>query len=360
MESIFKLSEQGFGVHTFEIKFNHMTQEEYHTIKDRIIRISEKDKEDKCLIVKTHSKSGIRIKLYKNKPFPPYLTVIVNPSTVLGFDDPHSILKAFDKSRLKETLDEELKSYLGYKFGIERFQLTRIDCTVDFIMSSPELSSYYIKLVSKSIRLNTSSDTFGFYEDNAAPYNDNISERDKHCFRVTQNGYYSLTVYDKLYDLINKGYLDNRTVKYGLLRFEIALMYRKINEVKASLNAEDIIELVSYFTKNAENILKMQLKNKIVSGNYYKISKIYDLLQEPAHKSAAAQRLATLYSLNNKFCTYNDLKKDALDRFGKYKLRDIEDLRKQLNTSPAVLPDYCSYDVLPGIYDMFDIDRNDK
>lgn len=353
MESLFKLSEQGFGVHTFEIKISHLTKDEYYTIKERIRGISQKDKDDKCLIALTHSNSGIRIKLYKNKPFPSYLTVIVNPSKVLGDNAPQHILTSFDQSRLRHSLDDELKCYLGDEFGLNRFQLTRIDCTVDFIMAAPELSSFYIRLVSKSIRLNASSDTFGFYENQDSPCS-SYNAKDIHCYRMTQRDYYSFTVYDKLYDLVRKRYIEDQGLQYGLLRFEIALMHKRINEVVRVLNTDDIIELVTYFTGSSENILKQTVRSKIVSGNYCKLSVIHNIFQK-IKRSKAANRLMNLYTLSDNFLTFNELMKEAAERYSNSKLRDMEELRKLMDISHAVIHDSCPHDILPGIHTLFGI-----
>lgn len=210
MDQIYRLSNQGFGVHTFEIKISHMKKQDYHTIRDRIKDISEHDKEKKCYIVKNQRNSGLRIKLYKNHGYPSYLSVIVNPCQLLGDNDPCHILSCFNKKQLRSLLDHALMEYLGNEYGISRFQLTRIDCTADFIMASSELTTEYIKLISRSIRLNQSTDTFGFYKD--FEYNEDSEKNDheeKHCFRMTNRYFYSFTVYDKLYDLIRKGYCGN-------------------------------------------------------------------------------------------------------------------------------------------------------
>lgn len=42
MASIYKISDQGFGVHTFEIKIVHLNKDDYHTIRDRIKDISDR------------------------------------------------------------------------------------------------------------------------------------------------------------------------------------------------------------------------------------------------------------------------------------------------------------------------------
>lgn len=229
MKDLITISEQGFGVHTFEIKIVHLDKNDFHTIRDKIKEISYKDKDNNRYIAVTEKNCGLRIFLYKNYGNPPYLSVIVNPSQLLGDHDPCHIMTCVDKNQLQTRLDSLLREYLGNDYGISRFQLTRIDCTVDFMTAAPELTAEYIKLVSRSIRLNDSADTHGFYQN--SEYDPSDSERPDnkagHCFRITQKGFYSFTVYDKLYDLINKGYFENKSYPFGRLRFELALMHRR-------------------------------------------------------------------------------------------------------------------------------------
>lgn len=129
MNQIYKLSDQGFGVHTFEIKIIHLKEHDHHILRDRIMDISIMNKENKCYIVLTEKNSGLRIKLYKNYGNPPYLSVIVNPCKLLGDIDPCHILTCFNKKQLS------LNTILEMNTGFSRFQLTRIDCTADFIMA---------------------------------------------------------------------------------------------------------------------------------------------------------------------------------------------------------------------------------
>ena len=361
MSNLFKLSEQGFGVHTFEIQIIHLNKDDYHTIRDRIKDISIQDSENNCYIVITEKNSGLRIKLYKNYGNPPYLKVIVNPSLVLGDNNPCHILTKFDKEHLRTQLNHALKEQLGNEYDISRFRLTRIDCTVDFVMASSALTKEYIMLVSRCIRLFSSAETFGFYKD---PEYDEDSEyhhsKQKHCFRITNHGFYSFTVYDKLYDLIDKGHFENKPYPFGILRFELALMHRKIRKVSLELGTDDIFELTEYFTGNSESFLKKQIKYKIVSGDYYKYSSAADLIEEKGISRKKASRLLWILSKSNETVSYNDqmflvdneLKSDA-------KLRAAKELMKELNMNLVALSERtaCNADILPGIHTIFSIER---
>lgn len=69
----------------------------------------------------------------------------------------------------------------------------------------------------------------------------------------------------------------------------------------------------------------------------------------------AANRLMNLYTLSDNFLTFNELMKEAAERYSNSKLRDMEELRKLMDISPAVIHDSCPYDILPGIHTLFGI-----
>lgn len=356
MSEIFKLAEKGFGVHTFEIKMVRLNKSDYHTIRDRIADRAIMDKENKCYIVKTPRHSGLRIKLYMNCGHPPYLSVIVNPNQMIGDIDPCHILTCFDKEELRSILDQELKGYLGNEFGLSRYQLTRIDCTVDFIMDSSELTNEYILLASRCLRINKLADTFGFYKN--AELSEDGNEPDyetKHCFRMANKGYYSFTVYDKLYDIIDKGHYENKPYPYGRLRFELALMHRKIRDVSLALDSNDIMELVEYFTCNSEKILKQHISSKIIAGDHYSCSSAAKLLEEKGITGKKTNRLLWILSTSRKTASYNELMFLIDNELNSNtKLRTDRELMHQLNISPIAIN---RNDYLPGIHTMFGIER---
>lgn len=361
MASIYKISDQGFGVHTFEIKIVHLNKDDYHTIRDRIKDISKKDEEKKCYIVKTARNSGLRIMLYWNIGKPPYLSVIVNPCQLLNDTDPCHILTTFDNEQLRSLLDETIQHYLGNEFGLSRFKLTRVDCTVDFIMDNCELSGNYIQLVSRSIRLFGSSETYGFYKN--TEYDEDCEKRDlniKRCFRVTNRHFYSFTVYDKLYDLIRNGYCEDKLYQHGILRFELAQMDKRINEVSSVLNTSDIFELLSYFTRNSEIIMRKFFSNKIISGDYYKYFCAKHIIAPDDKESKTAYRVLKLLIMSEKSTTLNELMfKFESEIKSVAKKRTVSDFLKKLNISPVTIPDNTFYknDNLPGIHTMFGIER---
>lgn len=359
MSKLIELSEQGFGVHTFEITICKLSDKEYDKILERIEEYSFWKNDH--YIVRTPKNSGFRIMIYNYYIYPSYIKVIVNPSQLLGDNDPCHLMNAVDKERLRTKLDSILKENLGNEFGLSRFQLTRIDCTVDFVTASSELTTEYIKLVSRSIRLNNSANTFGFYSNCEYGEEEKPKNNAKHCFRIANKGYYSFTVYDKLYDLIDKCHYENKPYPFGIMRFELALMHRKISVASDELGNNDIFELIEYITRNSERYLKTFVSHKLVAGDFYKYSSAEKLIEEKGIKGKIGRRLLWLLSMSIKVGTYNELmfiienklKSNAKLRYAKEHMRD-------LNINPIALPEAMTFnaDILPGIHTIFGIERS--
>ena len=93
---IFKLTDDGYGIHTFEMKILHLTHKECSTLNDRLFANGAmRDMDSKnTIIAKTEKNTGIRIKLYKREI--PYLEVIVNPWALLNRNAPLRIMNSMN------------------------------------------------------------------------------------------------------------------------------------------------------------------------------------------------------------------------------------------------------------------------
>ena len=69
-------------------------------------------------------------------------------------NDPLRILssKEWNGGKIESKLREKLFFYLGDGFGLERFQLTRIDCTATFMFDDPSMTIKYLDLIKRSMK----------------------------------------------------------------------------------------------------------------------------------------------------------------------------------------------------------------
>lgn len=147
------VTEDGYGIHTFELKILHLTNDQRKELKERFKAFgSFMDEEKECLIVTTEKALGVRIILHGHKSSFPYLSLIVNPWILLNNKTDYTkILFYFDASELKHSLNFIVKYYLGDNFSLKNFQLTRIDCTVNLRLKSHDMTVQYIDLIRRSV-----------------------------------------------------------------------------------------------------------------------------------------------------------------------------------------------------------------
>ncbi len=342
------ISDYGFGVHTFELKLLNLTTEAYELLRDKMIKCKDGEKHRKCYYLMTYKYRGIRIKLYKYKRKPPYLAIIINPWLITHNEDDYArILTGFDKSELYKSIDSALKYYLGNEYGIERFKLTRVDCTVDFKLNDPDLARKYVYMVRHSVRRNRSLERM-----------DILSEDDyRYCYRMSQEDFYSFTVYDKLYDLIQKKHLPNGRYDYGILRFELAFMHRKIHQIKEMLGTDSIVDLVEYYVNNSEALMKSFIKSKFVCGDYYDYNNANCIIKASGHSKKTRHRLLSVLMYKD-YDSYTELAARIQKELGSEgKIRTLMEAFRFLDINPVVIPDGQRFGIsyIPGMYRIFDL-----
>ncbi|MCM1525040.1 MAG: hypothetical protein NC120_11340 [Ruminococcus sp.] len=342
-----------YGIHTFEIMVSRLNKADYHLLKKRLKPISEYIKKEKYYLAHTKRDSGIRIRLYTNPHNPHYLRVIVNPWKLLNkvstpMDNARLLLPGFDTKALKDLLCEQLRIYLGGEFGIDRFQVTRIDCTADIRLDTPDHCGVYINQIRNSIKRNT--------EREEKKHVDNDPELYKYCFRINQPEFYGFTVYDKLYDLIRQRKIADKRYSYGLLRFEISFEHRKINEVKKELGTDDIIGLTEYYTNHSEEFIKKFIMRKFQAGDFYGFPEVCGYLENNCRRKMQ-NKLITL--LNDSEDMNRRELDDRMNRIFKTerKIRTVKQSLKELKVNLVVIPRRYNIGYLPGLYGIFGISR---
>ncbi|MDE6593074.1 MAG: hypothetical protein K2K57_08435 [Oscillospiraceae bacterium] len=344
-----------YGIHTFEVMIPHLTEQDYYTLRDKLKPISEYIKSEKYYLVRTQRDSGIRIRLYPNPNYSPYLKVIVNPWKLLNkvkkpMDNTNILLSGFDTAALHDCLCEQLRIYLGDEFGIDSFKLTRIDCTTDLTLDAPIYCGAYINLVRNSIWENPKC---GERWENM--YDDDNPETYLHFYRLCQDGYYKFTVYDKLYDLFRTKKIDKKSYKYGLLRFELSFEHRKINEVKKAQGTDDIMGLVKYYTEHSEELLKNFIKKRFYSGDYYSLGAVHEYLNNVS-SGKMRNKLLTLLD-GSEDMSRKELKKKMCRIFKtEWKIRAVKSALNELKINPVLIPCRYGFEKLPSLHKIFGIE----
>lgn len=235
----YEITNDGFGIHTFELMIPYMKKNEMETILERMHKETANHFYDdgKCVIVHTDKYPCLRIRLYHNK-HKRYIRVIVTANKVLNPEaDYLSILNENDDiALLGTTLNDMLTDIFGEEYTLDRFSLSRIDCCVNVMLSKDFSAERYVKLISRS--LNCKRDMIEEYDGD-----DELSRnRNKHSFRV-RTAFGAFTAYDKYFQLedINVNF---EAVSDALLRLELEFDRRHIhNAAKENYSNAEILEI---------------------------------------------------------------------------------------------------------------------
>lgn len=348
---IFKLTDDGYGIHTFEMKILHLTHEECSTLNDRLFANGAMHDIDSknTIIARTEKNTGIRIKLYKREI--PYLEVIVNPWALLNRNSPLRITNSMtlDDERLRARLNEVLCYYLGEEYGLERFHLTRIDCSVTFMLSDPALTIKYIDLIKRSLKKGNGKK---IVRDRNANSDEERREQEIHSFQVAFRGE-KFVAYDKLYEIkLRDPHYYNDS---GLLRIELAYNNIKINEISKAAGIDDIIGQVRFFCDNAETLMRKFIRYRFAYGDYFSYEAARQITESSGLRSKSIDKILEHLLNSYDYDDYNGyIRESKLSFKSEMKYRVIMDNLRCLRINPVLIPRWDKATAwLPGMYSLF-------
>lgn len=270
----YAITNDGFGIHTFELMIPYMEKNEMEAIVTRVYSEPTNDPyydgKDKCIVVRTDKYPCLRIRLYHNKHMR-YIRVIVTANRVLCPEaDYLSILNENDDiALLGTTLTDMLTDIFGEEYYLDRFSLSRIDCCVNVMLSKDFSAERYVKLISRSLRCR--KDMINGYDEDM---NEKNKVRNKHGFRI-RTDFGGFTAYDKYFQLedINE---DFEAVSDALLRLELEFNRRHIhNTAKESYSNTELLE---FYLRNSRSYFKEFICSRLLKGRYYTVKKMREIV----------------------------------------------------------------------------------
>ena len=350
----YKITEDGFGIHTFELSIPHLRKDELDTIMERITndplnKIYEEKHKSFCV----HTQYPC-LRIYLNhKKHMRYIRVIVTANKVLYPEaDYLSILNENDDIELLGTnLNDMLKDIFGDEYGLESFSLSRIDCCVNVMLSKNFSAERYVKLISRS--LDCKRDMIEEFDGD-----DELSKnRNKHSFRVRTN-FGAFTAYDKYFQLedINA---DFEMVSDALLRLELEYDRRHIhNAVNDNCGNAEILKL---YLHNSRKIFKDFISSKFDRGRYYTVKKMREIIEnsdlEKCEKKHALKHIEDQCYLDY-FC---DIVKKSKKKLKCDAFRNMLENFEYLDMSPISLSyrDKHGDDSVPSLYELLGFEAED-
>lgn len=352
----YAITNDGFGIHTFELSISRLRKEELDIIMGRIFsepsnRIYDEKRKAFCV----HTKYPC-LRIYLNqKKHMRYIRVIVTANKVLYPESDYlSILNENDDvDSLGMKLNYMLTDIFGYEYGFNKFSLSRIDCCVNVMLSKDFSAERYVKLISRS--LNCKRDMIKEFDGD-----DELSiNRNKHSFRV-RTAFGAFTAYDKYFQLedINA---DFKAVSDALLRLELEFNRQHIqNTIKNSGNeVHNNTEALEFYLHNSRECFKEFISSKFHKGRYCTVKKMREIVENSdltKCEKKHTQKHIDSQCYTEHYCNAVEKSKKKLksDRAFYNMLSNL----RYLNMSPISLSyrDKHGDDSVPGLYEMLGFD----
>lgn len=269
----YEITEDGFGIHTFELMISSMEKSKMDAIMERALaepsnKIYEGNHNSFCV----HTKYPcLRIYLYRKKY--KYIRVIITANKILYPEaDYLSILNENDDvDLLGMKLNDMLTDIFGYEYGLDSFKLSRVDCCVNVMLSKDFSAERYVKLISRSMIC---------MRDKIEKFDENTDEknkaRNKHSFRV-KTDFGSFTAYDKYFQLEDIN-VDFEAVSDALLRLELEFDRRHINSTMQNNDIQNNTEALAFYLKNSRNYFEKFICSRFHKGRYYTVKKMREIV----------------------------------------------------------------------------------
>ena len=279
----YEITKDGFGIHTFELMISHLRKEEFDDIMERVSdELSSRIYEVKHHSICVHTKYPC-LRIYLNRKKYKQIRVIVTANKVLCPEaDYLSILnKNDDIALLGKKLNGMLTDILGDEYGLDRFNLSRIDCCVNVMLSKDFSAERYVKLISRSLKC----------KENLIIDYDEDSEinklRNKHSFRV-KTAFGAFTAYDKYFQLEDIN-VDFEAISDALLRLELEYDRRHINSIMQNNDMHSNVEALAFYLKNSRNNFEEFISSKFHKGRYYTFKTMRKIVENSELKNCEKQ-----------------------------------------------------------------------
>lgn len=337
----YKITEDGFGIHTFELMIPYMKKNEMDAILERMHK--EPSKKYPCLRIRPYHKKQMR-----------YIRVIVTANKVLYPEaDYLSILNENDNIDLLGTkLNDMLTDIFGDEYGLEKFSLSRIDCCVNVMLSKNFSAERYVKLISRSL---------GCKKDKIKKFDgddESSKNKNKHSFRV-ETSFGVFTAYDKYFQLEDRK-IDCEAVSDALLRLELAFDRRHIhNTVNDDCSNANILNL---YLHNSCKYFKEFISSRFCKGRYYTVKKMREIIEnsdlKKCEKKHANKHIDSQYNFDY-FCDIvKKSKKKLKSEWAFYKM--LENFRSlDMSLISLSYRDKHGDDSVPSLYELLGFKAED-
>ena len=319
-----------YGIHTVEFYARNLKYDKMQQLIDALEDADDEMFQEQKTICKNndfyatdnfyHSKyleqHGILMDLNQTISTPSGIRFAINPSTYQTREyNPLSLYKPKEYSTTTKdiitTIRKELASVSKEKkIKKNKFSLSRIDITCDLYFDPVIDITEIIRLFRKSYRPRY------FKEDYSSPKGQKIDKN--YCFRI-RSKHVSITIYDKTYDMIRKGYRKKDTKSDQVLRLEISLDHegykRKLgsDHIKALTHDEIAFELY----QQIPTIMNSHLKRLFpCNGKHLPYEKAKAIIERQINDETKQEQMLFMLKKASSDACLNVAAEECMNRFG--------------------------------------------
>lgn len=346
-QNSYKITDDGFGIHTFELTIPSITRDEFERLSDKADKkYYSNNGNNVCLYPE---RRGIRIYLNHTDLNFYNIKVIVSPRRLIDEDaEATSILRPTDDlEQLEATVNEVLAKYLGKEYTADTFSLSRVDLCVNIMLSESFSAKRYVKLIKRSMIYHDRAEIITFPE--------NVPDADSknaHNFRIN-TGCTTFTAYDKHFQLNDIGECYDEASP-ALLRLELAINRDMIRDIKNTVSEDHgNIDLVGFFTYNSKEWFENYIKKHFLAGDYYYLSNMKTAIEKSKLKTKLKNRMLEYSEMQWGKKSFTSVRKEIIQRLGSdFKLKKMLDAFESLDVYPISLSyrDKHGEKAVPGLY----------
>lgn len=343
----FKITADGFGIHTFELTEN-ITSYEFRHIPYRAGNKKFYFNGGKSVCVHPE-KQGIRIFLNNPDENVYNIKIIVTPRKIIDEDaDAVSILPpSYDLIEFGNRVTDILQECLGEKYHIEYFELSRVDFCVNIMLSESFAAQRYIKLLHKSMKYNSNDQIVIYSKDDP-----DAKEKNKHSFRIN-TGDVTFTAYDKYFQLEDIGENFEKDAE-SFLRLELAINRDMIREfIYSRYEWLYNTTLLEYYSCQSRKFFADYIAKYFLPGDYCYLEYMESLIEKSKLKDKMKDRMLLFSTIQCEKHSFLSAKKEMMKYLNStYKFKNMLSAFEDLNINPISLSyrDKHGANVIPGLY----------
>ena len=289
----------------------------------------------------------------------PHIVIVVNPARILGggYHDLCSLTpELLDKCM--EPIAHILREFKT-GFTVDEMMLSRIDCTLDIRFPQGNALEAFIACVQQT------NPPRGYHIERFSKRYPNYKEINRHSFRMACNNV-CLTIYDKAFQLMNEGLIEENEILPDRLRFEVAFhnpaFQRLFVKYQGGIliddsNKHDAQKLIIGFSNLSLRLLQAYFGQHMTPGQY--LNKDLAFLRiDSSHFSAKVKSKMKALLTEVARCHKGGIKA-ALDNLEWNGLRrsELNYLMKcfeKINLNPATIKGSAGFQEFPSVTELLD------